>query len=506
MAPLFIGMYYQSGSDAAQNSDEYLSMDQARNIALTYLEGGQVQSIELLQDEQSLRYSVLVGREAYLYGLYVDARIGEVSFFTPVIGSFESFPSIHIKTIGEDEPFVERTLWIDSEFILAGFDAVTSDVSLPGRIRGRGNSTWNMLPDKRPLRLRFETSQNFFHGELAITDWILLADHGDRSLLRNYSALYLARRLDGLTWTPAARSVHLYVNDEYMGVYLLTEERSLAFEHLDFISDPNPAVSDYFFEMEWRLALEGEEWVDFIRVNSHPNGVVGDASAAAGFDRDYLYEILYPQDEALTTEHLEYVQAFLTEVGVLIRQSAFEAVRERVDLDSLIDFYLVQELYKNMDVGFASVFLQIRGQGDERRLYHGPVWDFDIAAGNAYWMGVESQTPFGGLYVAERHYWYWYLMQMPEFVALLRERWNTVVHGEVLGMIGHLEHHAATHQSEFERNFGRHPILGSDMWPSPEHVNDILTFDGQVTYLTDFLAARASYLDDIFNGRRPMWE
>ena len=505
--PLFVGMYYQfvySLPYEQDFNDDFVTIGQAQAIALNHLEGGQIRTIEWISDTPS-RYRILMTHENYSHSFYVDARNGEISFFAPVMTDLENFPTMHIQTIGDDEPFYERTLWIESEFTLEDFGSLVNSTPVMGRIRGRGTSTWNMMPDKRPLRLYFETAQIFFGEESEAYNWILLADHGDKSLLRNYSALYLARQLNGLDWVPFARSIHLYVNDDYMGVYLLTEERALAHQHMGLVSHFDPTISEYFFEMEWRADRDGEEGVDFIRVNSHPDGIIGDSSAEAGFNRDYLYEIIYPDDDLLTEEHFDYLQTFLTEIGILMRERDFEAISQRVDLDSLIDFYLMQELYKNLDVGFSSVFLQIRGQGENRRLYHGPVWDFDLAAGNAYWMGVENQTPFGGLYVAQRHYWYWYLMHTPEFLERLADRWNNVVRDEALLMIEHIERLASIHQEEFERNFERHHILGVSRWPSPEHINEIQTFDGQVTYLIEFLTDRVYYLDDIFNGDRPMW-
>ncbi|MCL2559695.1 MAG: CotH kinase family protein [Turicibacter sp.] len=423
---------------------------------------------------------------------------------TDSMTSISFLPSVHIQTIGDELPFQERTLRIESTFIFENMGEFSTLNPLTGQIRGRGNSTWVQLPDKRPLRLHFDEAQQLFTNGTIATDWILLADHGDRSLLRNYSALHLARQLDGLNWTPDARSIHLYVNDEYQGVYLLTDERTFV-PTLRLTADEDPTISEYFFEMEWRAHLDGEEGIDFVRVNSHPDGIVGDSTAEAGFNRDYLYEIIYPATPVLTDAHMIYLQNFLTEIGELIRFGDFEAISERVDLTSLIDFYLVQELYKNMDVGFASVFLQIRGQGDERRLYHGPVWDFDISAGNAYWMGIENQTPLGGLYVAQRHYWYWYLLQHPEFVELVNTRWHEIIRPAAVATIQHIEIISDIYEGEFERNFVRHAILGIDRWPSPTHIDEIQTFRGQVTYLTDFLQMRVTHLDEIWGIYRPMW-
>jgi len=504
-------MYYQFarplpyGQDFNEAENNLITISQAQDIAQNHLKGGQIQTIEWIT-EPPARYRILMTYENYSHNFYINAGNGEITYFAPIMANLGSFPTIHIQTIGDDEPFYERNLWIDSEFTLAGFTSSATSDPIMGQIRGRGTSTWNMMPDKRPLRLSFEVAQIFFGEESSAYNWILLADHADKSLLRNYSALYLSDQLDGLNWTPSARSIHLYVNDDYMGVYLLTEERSLAYEHLGLISHNDPTVSEYFFEMEWRADRDGgEEGVDFIRVNSHPDGIIGDSSAEAGFERDYLYEIIYPDDDLLTEEHFDYLQTFLTEIGVLMRERDFEAISRQVDLDSLIDFYLVQELYKNLDAGFSSVYLQIRGEGENRKLYHGPVWDFDLAVGNTYWTGGESQSPFGGLYVAQRHYWFWYLMHTPEFLELLAERWNNVVRNEALLMVRHIERLANIHQDDFERNFERHNILGVSRWPNPEHISDIQSFYGQVTFLTDFLTERIHYLDGIFNGQRPLW-
>jgi len=503
-------MYYQflSPLPFEQSFDElerdYITIAQAQHIAQNYFEDGQIQTVEWVSDAPP-RYRIFMIYENYSYGFYVDAISSEISLFTSVTTEFENFPVIHIQTIGDDEPFYERNLWIDSEVTLEGFDSLENSQVI-GSIRGRGTSTWNMMPDKRPLRLRFETTQIFFGEASEAYDWILLADHADKSLLRNYSALHLSEQLNGLDWTPSARSIHLYVDDDYMGVYLLTEERSLAHEHMGLTSHIDPTASEYFFEMEWRADRDGgEEGVDFIRVNSHPDGIIGDSSAEAGFNRDFLYEIIYPDDDLLTEEHFDYLQTFLTEIGVLMRERDFEAISQRVDLDSLIDFYLVQELYKNLDAGFSSVYLQIKGQGENRRMYYGPVWDFDLTVGNAYWIGAEGQSPFGGLYVAQRHYWFWYLMHTPEFVELLAERWNNIVRYEALLMTQHIERLASIHQEDFERNFERHLILGESRWPNPEHISDIQTHQGQVTFLIEFLIDRIHYLDDIFSGERPMW-
>ena len=110
-------------------------------------------------------------------------------------------------------PFrVPRNMWHDAQISvesdIPGFSLPNTDI----RLRGRGNTTWWIGYEKRPLRFRFFEPVEMLGFGTAHEDWILLANHFDRSLLRNYTALHLGRLLDGLDNTPRCSFVHLYVN------------------------------------------------------------------------------------------------------------------------------------------------------------------------------------------------------------------------------------------------------------------------------------------------------
>ncbi|MBQ9129568.1 MAG: CotH kinase family protein, partial [Clostridia bacterium] len=61
-------------------------------------------------------------------------------------------------------------------------------------------------------------------GGGADKDWLLISTYTDKSFLRNYSMFRLAQMLDGFEWAPACRFVEVYLNNDYKGVYLLTEQ------------------------------------------------------------------------------------------------------------------------------------------------------------------------------------------------------------------------------------------------------------------------------------------
>ena len=53
--------------------------------------------------------------------------------------------------------------------------------------------------------------------------WVLLAELSDKTFIRNKIARYLGNR-SRLDYTPTAKYVELYVNDEYQGLYLIGQK------------------------------------------------------------------------------------------------------------------------------------------------------------------------------------------------------------------------------------------------------------------------------------------
>ena len=89
------------------------------------------------------------------------------------------------------------------------------------KIRVRGNST--SAPDKKPYKLKFNKAQSLF-GLKAAKDWVLLSNYFDKSNIRNYLAYDLANKLDNLNYQPSSIFVDVYINNEYLGLYTLSEQ------------------------------------------------------------------------------------------------------------------------------------------------------------------------------------------------------------------------------------------------------------------------------------------
>lgn len=116
-------------------------------------------------------------------------------------------------------------------------------------IRLRGSSS--LSADKKSYKLKFEEKQNLLNiGDGKGKPWLLIANHSDHSLLRNLTAYRLADKLTGMSYAPNCRSIELYLNGEYQGVYLLCEDKNVNKNRVAIVESPDEVENNgYLVEM-----------------------------------------------------------------------------------------------------------------------------------------------------------------------------------------------------------------------------------------------------------------
>ena len=377
------------------------------------------------------------------------------------------FPLLHINS--RLHPFEqEREFWHDGSLTLRSDNPEWNFSNVGVQLRGRGNATWWSGPHKRPLRIRFDTPQGMF-GSYEHRDWILLANAFDGSLLRTHFTFYFASLLgDTTVYVPSTQFVHLYINGEYKGVYQLTDERDNGPGRGNVIVDSDPEVSEFWLEMDMRTT-------EYFNIHG------------------LYYDIRMPSGSALTDDHVEYAHKFLLWVSDAIRSHDWERIITLIDVNSFVDFYIVQEWSKETDVAFSSVFMQILGQGNDRRLVMGPFWDFDNSFGN---FDVVYNEP-AGVFWAQRHYWFANLMQTQQFRDAVAKRWVETAWAREAAL-ENLEYMARVYELAFSRNFEVQPMFASP-WResrSPLVLEAGSIWQNQVDFLADFARLRAKWLDE----------
>ncbi|MDD4773692.1 MAG: CotH kinase family protein, partial [Eubacteriales bacterium] len=269
---------------------------------------------------------------------------------------FMGLPVIAVDTLN-GRAIDSRDYYIQTTFSVYGAASDEHNIAnIPGRIRGRGNATWNIM-DKKSYRLQFDESINLLGIDTGnAKSWVLLANHCDQSMFRNRMGFELGNRFEGIECSSSNAFVDLYVNGRYNGVYLLCEQVEVQKNRVN-IKQTTEIDSGYFIELD--RYYEGAENVDHFWVYGLPYSIKSDTKSPEQVR--YLIDYFKAVEDAIMSGD----------------RSAFEAL---VDVRSCVDMYILQEFMKNIDVGWSSFFMYIKEDGG--KLYYGPPWDFDIAAGN----------------------------------------------------------------------------------------------------------------------------
>lgn len=127
-------------------------------------------------------------------------------------------PIVNIQT-EEDAPILSSEEYVMASIKVQDEDG-TYDMSDMGVfIRLRGNSSLGV--PKKSYKLKFEKKQNILGvGDGKGKTWGLIANYYDQSLLRNLTMYKMGDVLNQMDYSPNCKSVEVYVNGEYQGVYL----------------------------------------------------------------------------------------------------------------------------------------------------------------------------------------------------------------------------------------------------------------------------------------------
>jgi len=391
---------------------------------------------------------------------------------SPVLPAAAALPVLSITTDNGQE-VTSKEDYVTASYRITGTDGAVQ-VNGTTEIRGRGNSTWTY--PKKPYRLKLTTSTALL-GMPANRHWVLLANYVDKTLVRTEAAFDLSEKV-GLAWTPRTVPVVLELNGDYRGIYQLVEHVRIANDRVNIpelkVGDtaPDKITGGYLIEIDWR---KGETYC--------PES----ARSAAVFCFSNPETLLEPGWEP----HRAYIDGYLADTEAALFGSQFASPTQGyaayIDVQSAVDWYLVNEFFKNVDSNFTgSVFLyKMRGG----KLFFGPVWDFDLAIGNANFFGAAEPTGWR----TRSAPWFARMFEDPAFAARVRERWNQLrADGTINSVFATIDRRAAFYSQLQVRNFQRWNILNSTI-PLIRPVTG--PYDFQVSTVKAWLLQRRDWMD-----------
>ena len=384
---------------------------------------------------------------------------------SPTRCAIDPLPVLRIET-KDRAAITSKKDYVKAVVMLESTDAHPEAFSASAGIRGRGNSTWGM--PKKPYRLKLDKKAPLL-GMSSDKDWALLANYADKTMLRNAVAFCMGKMLH-MEFTPSQRFVELTLNDDYKGVYQLTEHIKVA-EHRVAVGDVDNELVDANagFLLEIDARLDETYWFRSASAGV-PYTIKSDASSAQA---------------DLIRDHVNAMERTLSDRGLV---DPLVQVGKHVDMEALVDFYLINEFMRNNDSFWSSTYVHRAPAG---RLVFGPLWDFDIAAGNIDYNGNEATA---GWWVRNQSAYIRRLVDEPAFEAHLAARW-AFLQARLPELQKFIDESASTLEQAQTRNFQKWNILGTYVWP-----NAVVTgsYAGEVAYLKAWLDQRAIWIEGEF--------
>jgi len=339
-------------------------------------------------------------------------------------------------------------------------------------------------------------------GMPAESDWVLLANYFDKSLMNNTLTFHLSRAMGN--YAPRQRFVEVLLNGEYIGVYTFGEKIKRGMQRVDIAKlRPDEISGD---------ALTGGYILSVERDNGPNNGFTSAFAPAENGNGQYTYlEYRYPKPANIALQQRAYIQAYVDSFETALAGPDFTeqgaGYRAFADTSSFVDMFLINELSHNVDGYRLSSYLYKDKNSNGGKLHAGPAWDYDLAWGNAdYCNGSYSSGwayQFGNVCPEDNNqvpFWWSRLQEDTAFVNAVLCRWNAL-RDNVLSptyVAEYCDSVATLLDAAQQRNFTVWPILGQYVWPNPDPIP--ATYAGEVLELKNYMNARWAWMDNNLPG------
>jgi len=370
----------------------------------------------------------------------------------------------------------------------------------------RGSSS-QMFPKKQyALETRDSLGNNLnipLIGMPAENDWVLYAPYSDKTLIRNVLAYQLAHDLGW--YASRTRFCELILNGDYRGVYVLMEKIKRDNDRVDISTlNPDEITGD---------DLTGGYIVKVDKIaGENIDGWTSPFLPIPGSNYRIFYQYHYPKPDEIVAEQQAYIKDLVTEFEATMQGIDYAdpvtGYRKYIVPESFIDVIILTELGKNVDGYRLSAYMHKDKESIDNRFIAGPIWDFNLAFGNAnYYAGgattgwqieINSRSDF--LHDPFKvPFWWEKLFDEAGFANQLNCRWISLRQNLLSGdrLERWIDSVAAVLDESQKRNFLRWPILDQYIWPNQVWLG---SYDHEINYLKNWLDSRLAWLDNNMPG------
>ena len=250
---------------------------------------------------------------------------------------------------------------------LADKPAVTSKA----QIRVRGNSSRYFAKKGYEITLVDDagaSNPQAVMGMDAHQDWVLHGPYLDKSLIRNYMWYNIAGEM--MDYAPNVRFCEVFINGEYMGLYLMTERITAGKDNA-------------------RLPLSVEKKHNtftgyLLRIDRGSSVPLKNIDTFLVYSKNYPLHvnIEYPGTQKLTPEMARSIQLEFSDFEKALYSYDFDSkdygYRKYIDVDNFVDYVIISEVTCNYDAGYYSTYFYKDRDGKIKVC----VWDFNNCCNN----------------------------------------------------------------------------------------------------------------------------
>jgi len=419
-----------------------------------------------------------------------------------------NLPIVKISTNGQeivDDPKIEATLQI----IWNGDGQINNVSDAPNNFNGkigievRGSSSQWDVPKKQ---YGFEVIDALGEGVSASLlglpeeeDWILFAPYNDKSLMRDVLAYQLGQTFG--SYAPRTKYCEVILNGNYQGIYVLIEKIKRDKNRVDIKKlEPTETSGEdvtggYILKVDKWTGSGGDGWY-----STHP-------PLYRSGDQSIYFQYDYPKQEDIVSAQKTYIQNYFRDFENALAGPNFNnketGYSKYVDMGSFVDFFIMNELTKNVDGYRISTFMHKKHITDGGKLHMGPIWDYNLGFGNADycnggyadgWAKDFNQIcGWDGMLIP---FWWDRMIQDVYFKNALAKRWeflraNTLSENYIHAKIDSIA--TLLNSGAQQRNFEQWPVLGVYLWPN-FYVGP--NYNSEVIWLKSWIDDRLEWMDN----------
>ena len=299
----------------------------------------------------------------YGYPLESSENLNKTKYF-----QVTNLPLISINTKNSSEIKDDD---IDCSITIINDGKIENNENASIKLRGRSSK---FGAQKKSYRIKFDSKQKILNFKGKEKKWTLIANHFDRSFLRNFLAFKISELIE-LKFTPRCHPVDVILNGNYQGNYYICDKLEVGKNRVNIaklestdISEPN-ITGGYLLQIDASSGGRGGGggW-----------GGYGNGGGANTFktNKGIVGNIEYPDDDEITPEQKDYIIEKLNQ----FEDEIYNGIFDSIDLESYSKYFLVEEFSGDPDNVFSSFYFTKERNDD--KFYFGPVWDFDLGFDN----------------------------------------------------------------------------------------------------------------------------